>query len=150
MTDREQLRADIKRQLRRYRELKEERKQIAGELGRLEAVATSPSSPNLDGMPRGPGAGNPVERMALRVCELEDKYKELMAALLAAQLEIENMIGGLASAERRLARLRYIEGLTWEDISEILNYSYSQTHRYHRAMLEHLVEAEIERRNVKK
>ncbi len=150
MTDREQLRADIKRRLRRYREIKEERKQIAGELGRLEAIAAAPSSPNLDGMPKGPGAGNPVERMALRVCELEEKYKEQMVALVAAQLEIENLIGGLAPAERRLARLRYIEGLTWEDIGAVLNYSNSQIHRYHRAMLEHLVDAEIERRNAKK
>ena len=76
MTERDQIRADIKKRLSRYREITAERKQLADELGRLEAIILSPSSPNLDGMPRGPGVGNPVERMALRVCELEEKYKE--------------------------------------------------------------------------
>ncbi|MBQ3065357.1 MAG: hypothetical protein IJC98_03875 [Clostridia bacterium] len=45
-----------------------------------------------------------------------------------------------------MARYRYIDGLSWENVCEKMNYSWRQTHRIHSAMLDKLVDAELEKR----
>lgn len=146
MTDREQIRANIKKQLSSYRDLRAEHRQISNELQQLEALMDSPSGPNLDGMPRSPGKSNPVERMVLKHISLQERYVEQLAKLTQAQIMIEDLIEGLAPTERRLARFRYIDGMTWECVCIRMNYSWRQTHRIHGQMLDHLVNAELKRR----
>lgn len=148
MTETELIRINLKRQLNSYRDLSAEHRQIADELARLEALMGSPSCPNLDGMPRGAsGPGNPVESKAFKHMELEQRYREQLEKLAAAQAAIEGLIEGLEPTERRLARFRYIDGLAWEAVCEKMNYSWRQTHRIHGRMLNRLVAAEIERRH---
>ncbi len=147
MTNRDEIKAEIKTQLNSYWDLRAEHRQLSDELARLEALLSSPASPNLDGMPRSPGVSNPVERMAFKHLDLEQRYKAQLEKLVAAQAEIEDMIEGLEPVERRLARFRYIDGLEWDDVCEKMNYSRSQTHRIHGRLLDRLVAAELERRN---
>ena len=146
MTEREQIRLEIKEQLNSYRELKAEHKQLLGELRLLEEIMDGPSSPNMDGMPRSPGVSNPVERMVTKYIMLEERYRAQLDKLVGQQVAIENMIEQLDSTERRLARFRYIDGLTWENVCERMCYSWRQTHRIHGRILDKLVDAEIERR----
>jgi hypothetical protein len=143
MTEREQLRLDIKRQLNSYRELNAERLQIQDELASLESLMLAPSSPNMDGMPRGSGTSNPVERMAVKHMTLTDRYTVKLAEMVKAQEAIENLIEGLEPTERRLARFRYIDGLRWETVCDMMCYSWRQTHRIHGALLDKLVDAEL-------
>lgn len=140
MTEREQLRANIKRQLNSYRELRAEMVQLQDELLRLEMLMSSPSGPNLDGMPRSPGFGNPVERMVTKHIDLEERYIAQIDDLVKRQTEIEKMIESLEPTERRLARFRYIDGLTWETVCDKMCYSWKQTHRIHSRMLDKLAE----------
>lgn len=146
MTEREQIRIDIKRQLNSYRSLQAEQRQIEDELYRLELLMIAPSSPNLDGMPRSPGVSNPVESMVTKHIMLEERYKAQIEKLITAQEVIEDIIDGLEPTERRLARFRYIDGLTWEATCERISYSWMQTHRIHGRMLDKLVDAELKRR----
>lgn len=146
MTEREQVRIDIKRLLNSYRDLSAEHRQLSDELERLEVLMRSPSSPNMDGMPRSPGVSNPVESMTTKHIELEQRYQEQLEKLVARQVEIEDMIEGLEPTERRLARFRYIDGLTWETVCEKICYSWMQTHRIHGRMLDKLVDAELKKR----
>lgn len=150
MTEREQIRSDIKRKLNSYRDLRAEHQQIRDELQQLEGVIGSPSGPNLDGMPRSPGVSNPVERLTIRHIGLEQRYRAQLDGLIAGQAEIEDLIEGLEPTERRLARFRYIDGLSWEKVCDKMNYSWRQTHRIHGRMLDKLVAAELERRNAQK
>lgn len=151
MTDREQIRTDIKRQLNSYRDMRAEHLQIAEELRRLDILMASPSGPNLDGMPRSSsGNSSPVERLVVRHLSLKERYTAKLEGLIAAQGVIEEMIEGLDCTERRLARFRYIDGLNWETVCERMCYSWRQTHRIHGRMLDKLVAAELERRNAKK
>lgn len=151
MTERERIRTDIKRRLNSYRDLLTERAQLLEELQRLEALMDSPSAPNMDGMPRSSsGPSNPVERQAIKHLELMDRYKAQIAQMVEQQAAIEKLIEGLDPVERRLARFRYIDGLTWEDVCDEMNYSWRQTHRIHGRMLDRLVAAELERRNAQK
>lgn len=146
MTEREQIRADIKRQLNSYRNLQAEQRQIESELYRLDLLMSTPSSPNLDGMPKSPGVSNPVETLVTKHIILEERYKEQIEKLVAAQMAIEDIIEGLEPTERRLARFRYIDGLTWEATCERICYSWMQTHRIHGRMLDKLVDAELKKR----
>ena len=146
MTEREQTRLDIKKKLNSYRGLTAECQQILDELERLEVVMSSPAGPNLSGMPRSPGVVNPVERMVAKKFELQDRYAGRLATLADAQKAIEDMIESLEPVERLLARYRYIDGLTWENVCDKLCYSWKQTHRIHGRMLDKLTAAEIERR----
>ena len=57
------------------------------------------------------------------------------------------MIEGLEPTERKLARFRYIDGLAWEAVCEMMTYSWRQTHRIHGRMLDKLAAAETERRS---
>lgn len=145
MIDREQIRLDVKRRLNRYHDLNEEAAQIRDELVRLEQAMTSPAGPNMDGMPRSPGAGNPVERMVIKHITLQERYTEQLARIVAEQEQIEAMIENLDSTERRLARYRYIDGLTWDNVCIKMNYSWRQTHRIHARMLDKLVDRELEK-----
>lgn len=140
MTKREQIRADIKRRLNSYKAIEAERGQIEEELHRLDLAMRSPSGPNLDGMPRSPGAGNPVARMVATYVDLEAKYKAQIARLADAQLTIELMIETLDPVERRLARYRYIDGLGWEEVCDKMCYSWRQTHRIHARILDKLTD----------
>lgn len=145
MTERDQTRAEIKRRLNGYRDLLTERAQLAEELQRLEALMASPSSPNMDGMPRsGSGPSNPVERIAIKHMELVDRYKAQIARMVEQQVAIETLIEDLEPTERKLARYRYIDGLTWEDVCEKMIYSWRQTHRIHGRMLDKLVTKALE------
>lgn len=148
MTEREQLRHDIKRQLNSYRELEAERRQLVDELERLEILMNSPNGSNWDGMPHGTGISNPVERMVIKHVTLEQRYRAKLAELVKAQETIENLIEGLEPTERCLARFRYIDGMRWETVCEMMNYSWMQTHRIHGRMLDKLTDAEMVKRNI--
>ena len=150
MTDREQIKDEIKKQLNRYQDLRAEHRELLDELRQLEITMGAPSGSNWDGMPRSPGTGNPVERMAIKHLALEQRYKAQLEKLAAAQIVIEDMIEPLEPNERRLARLHYIDGLKWDSVCDKINYSWSQTHRIHSRMLDRLVAAELERRNAQK
>lgn len=146
MTEIEQLRADIKKRLNSYLDLKAEHRQIEEELREVEALLGAPSSPNMDGMPRGSGVSRPTENKADVHLALLDRYKAQLDKLAAAQVDIENLIESLEPTHRRLARYRYIDGMTWEGVCCMMSYSWRQTHRIHGQMLDKLVADEIEKR----
>lgn len=70
--------------------------------------------------------------------DLEEMYLDELSKLLEEQKEIEDMIKGLEPVERLLIRARYIDGLPWESICNIIGYSWAQTHRIHSSTLNKL------------
>lgn len=143
----EQIRTEIKRQLYTYRDLQAEHRQLCEELEKVEALITSPTAPKMDGMPHGSsGPSSPVEILAVKHLTLQDLYRKQVDRLMAEQLRIEEMIDGLEPTERRLARFRYIDGMTWEEVCTRMSYSWRQTHRIHGRIIDKLTTAEIERR----
>lgn len=93
-----------KEQLREYRTIKKE-------LAELEVL------------------GRKVERLGSP--ELVEQYEKKSAKLSGDLLAIEKAIETLNPTERTLMRLRYIEGLSWQAISNRISYSWQQTHRIH-------------------
>ena len=130
----------VKRKLYRYLDLKRERDQIAEELETLQGEATSPKSPNLDGMPRASGYGDAMVGKVSEIINLREKYERKRDEISAAMLAIEDTIEGLEPVERTLLRYRYICGMTWENVCVAMNYSWRQTHNIHAKALDKLVE----------
>lgn len=132
-----------KEQLKEYRSIKLERDRLVDMIKELEAVLYSPRSQRLDGMPRGGSSpGSMVEDTVIKHTELLDRYHQKARDLSKALVEIEEAIEVLEPRERTLIRLHYAEGLTWEEVCVVMNYSWRQVHRIHAKALETLREVE--------
>lgn len=148
MSETEKLREQIKHRLHAYNDRKYELQQIEQQLAQLEATVTAPRMQAMDGMPRGSGSGDAMACIVAELVGLQEKYKAKMAKLVEAQTEVEDLIDSLEPLERQLMRCRYIEGMPWETVCVVLNYSWRQTHRIHGRVLDKLVEAEMEKLEV--
>lgn len=132
-----------KEQLNTYRELKEERDDLARRIKDLELEKYGPRALRLDGMPRGGSGQNYVlEGQIDEGDELLALYQAKKAELEEALLAIETAIEKLRPRERQLVRLHYIDGLTWEQVAVAMSYSWRQVHRIHSNALEKLKEEE--------
>lgn len=141
MTHEERKKA-LKKKLYRYRDLDAERQQIAQELRRVEDTMNGPRGSNMDGMPRSSGPGDPVLAVVSKHLLLQERYRQQLENLAAAQSDIEDMIETLEPVARRLMRHRYIEGLTWEEVCVAVGYSWRQAHNIHAKALNALLERE--------
>lgn len=99
----------------------------------LEVRASSPSGPNYDGMPKGSGYGNKLESDVVRIIELQESIRRKKAArsdiamtikakqmlCLTERNKLERYIADLPdSLLRMIFTLRFINGLTWAQVSE--------------------------------
>lgn len=132
--------AELKKQLNSYKDIKAERQQLLDEIERLEAVMYAPKGSKLDGMPKPPGSGDPILQVVAQHVALLDLYQVKRAQLLDAQNRIEELIELLPSRERTLFRYRYIDGMEWEEVCDAIGYSWRQTHRIHDRALGKLLE----------
>ena len=110
-----------KEQLRNYRKIKDEHHQIEQ---RLQALENCPES----------------EEEILQ--PLRQFYREKLADLAALQLSIEQAIETLDYTERKLVRLRYLDGLPWYRVANSIHYGKQQTHRIHSRVLQKLEKLE--------
>lgn len=86
----------------------------------------------LSDMPKGTSKTDIMANKMAKLEALEQGYNEKTAKLIESRHYIESIIDGIESpAERRLLRMRYIEGMKWERICVNLHYSWKQIHRKH-------------------
>lgn len=135
---------ELKKFLHSYKDLESERRQIAAELEKVEALMASPKAQNLTGMPRTPGVSDPVFNMVDVHVTLVERYQAQLRRLAAAQTAIETLIEGLEPLTRQLMRYRYIDGLRWEEVCVAIGYSWRHTHNIHAKALDDLLEREVE------
>lgn len=128
-----------KKQLKAYRDILEEKQQLEERLQELEATKYDPKTPTPGTGPGGSGGkSDPTGSRVLQLDELARVYRQKIEQLTAAQLEVEKAIETLEPRERRLVRLYYLDGLTWEQVCVAMCYSWRQVHRIHSAALEKL------------
>lgn len=131
-----------KERLRKYRDLLKELEQIALKVETLESALCSPKIQRITGMPSAPSGNNSKEDLTIKHMELLEYYQKKKAGLLGEQLAIEKAIEALDYRDRTVLRLYYIEGLTWEQVCVLVNYSWRQVHNIHSAALMKLVKEE--------
>ena len=88
-----------------------------------------------------PGSSTSLDKIG-DVVARQDKFQRLIDAKLDQLLElrehIEAAIEGLPPNDRLLLRLRYIDGLTWEQVAVELHYGYQWTLKRHGRILQRL------------
>lgn len=124
-----------KKQLKSYRDIKLERDDLARRIEELEAALYGARTQRLDGMPPGGGGGDRVEALLDKKRALLARYQLKDRELTDAQLEIEKAIDALNPRARKVLRLYYCDGLTWEQVCEQSFYSWGTVHAIHRNAL---------------
>lgn len=132
-----------KEELRAYRTLAAERDHLLDEIAMVDARLYGPRVLTLTGMPSGSHAeeGDAMAALTDKAAAIRARYAVLIEELADRLLAIEDAIGGLEPVKRRLLRLRYIDGLTWERVAVEMDYSWTQVHRLHGEALAELREA---------
>lgn len=125
-----------KMKLRQYRHLLKEIRELEREKRHVLDRYLAPPQPT--GMP---GAHDEADRIG-NVVAKRDRYQRLIDAkldeLIDLRHEIEKAIADLPSEDRRLIRLRYIEGWSWGRVAEALHYSVRQVLRHHGRILQQM------------
>ena len=123
--------------LKEYTSIKKELKQIQFKLKELEERKTSIKSMIISDMNvQTSHNNNSIEDLLIKIEECIEEYNKKEIKLYNKQLEIENCINSLEPTERIIARSRYIEGKTFEQIAVDLNYSWRNTIRIHGKILQ--------------
>jgi DNA-directed RNA polymerase specialized sigma24 family protein len=118
-----------KAELRHYRDLVLEAKELEEEIDALRDKVTSRTWP--DGLPHGSGSGDKLGNVVAKIADLSKLLECKQQALIYQRYQIESAIEQLDPVERRLIRLRYVKGLSWERVCVGINYSWRETHRKH-------------------
>lgn len=116
------------RELRREAEIAEER-----------LIEIQPTvSASLDPTPRGTKTSMPTENVAINRISVEELMAEIVAEYQDLKAEIATACRQLSPTLREVVIQRYIDGDSWEEIADKLNYSKSYIYDQHRQALEQL------------
>lgn len=106
---------------------------------RLTSTATKQADP--DSVQHSPSLRDIQADLIIKKVELEEKlirkYKNIVETRGKIERTIETVKGG---RERTLLRMRYIQGMRWEDICVAMGYEWAQTHRVHGEALKEVEE----------
>ena len=84
-------------------------------------AAASPGTAKLTGMPHAPGVKDKVGDLAIEIADLSSRIEFLNAELARQEPEIEDFIAEIEDLQTRIIfRLRFLRGLSWKEISQVL------------------------------
>ena len=127
-----------KERLRRYIWLKQECRQLQAYLDRIMADMSTVTSPRLTGMPHAKEPKG-LDEIVIRYEEISSKYEKQLKQYQRETIEIENAILGMADPRYRLLlRYRYMDGLKWETIADLMHYEVSSLYKMHGQALREL------------
>lgn len=123
-----------KQDLRSYRRIGGEIRQLEGLINELNSRAYSPRIPHLTGLPGATSTdpGSAQERIATEIMSIREKYEQRILDLIALQKRIETAIDGLADPDQRMIlRYHYIAGYSWKKTSQLVHYARATVDRKH-------------------
>lgn len=113
-----------------YRWAKKQEERILEEIQALRMDKMFPSAVN-DGMPKG-SEQRDLSDYAVKLDELIQELKEERLEKVKRLRNIEKSIRELQNEDAQMImRLRYIDGLKWEEVCVAINYEWAQMHRIH-------------------
>ena len=111
------------RYLSRYRRLNQRIDRLLEEQSRWRERALK-ITPTLSQAPGGGGSGSPIERPMDKVLEIDIEINREIDEMQIARKEIRDTLNQLEDENLKLLmEYRYIDGLTWEQIAEKMDYS---------------------------
>ena len=127
-----------KERLRRYIWLKQECRQLQAYLDRIRNDMSVVTSPRLSGMPHAKDPKG-LDEIVIRYEEISGKYEKQLKIYQAETIAIENAIEGVQDPRLRLIlRYKYMDGLKWETIADLMHYEISWIFRMHGQALHEL------------
>ena len=115
---------DKKEFLSRYLKVLAEEKDIREEIAYWESKAQKVTA-SWSAVPSGGKGSDKVQMGAIKVAELRESLMDKINQLAAVRIEIERAIGTVQDdTQRRLLRLRYIKGMTLQQIAVEMHYSW--------------------------
>ena len=124
--------------LKLCRTLASEAKEI---LDMIEEIRAISECVTLSSSPTG-GAYGPSDKVgngAAKSLDFQKSREETAAKFLDHVETVDSAIGRLQdSYQRRVLRLRYIRGLSWEAVQAVMNYSESRAYAIHATAIENL------------
>ena len=111
------------------------------ELERLREMASSVSSPGFEERhdPNRPTEA-PFVKCLMRVMELEEKINAEIDRLMALKEQMRMVIDTVSDRDEQMVlRYRYIHGMTWEKIGDMLHTDRTTVYRWHNTALRHVV-----------
>lgn len=124
-----------KEYLKSYRRAVKKEQDILEEIQRLRLDKMFPAVVN-DGMPHGSSQTDLSDYIAILDEQIE-LLKEERLEKAKCYKQIEDRIRQMENEDEQSAlRLRYIQGLKWEDVAGKMRYSWKQVHRIHFAALQ--------------
>lgn len=107
-------------------------------LSELRQTAYMISSPQISGckVQNSHTGEAPFEKALERIEAMEERINQEIDLLVDLQEQIEGVIGQLDSEEHQMIlKYRYLEGLPWDEIGELLNISISTVKRWNQNAL---------------
>lgn len=127
-----------KERLRRYIWLKQECRQLEAYLERIRNDMSVVTSPRLTGMPHAKDPKG-LDEIVIRYEEICGKYEKQLKRYQQETIAIENAIEGVQDPRLRLIlRYKYMDGLKWETIADLMHYEISWIFRMHGQALHEL------------
>lgn len=121
-----------KTELRSYKDLKCEKEELEELIREYLSSTTTMKASKFASVPmHGGKASNPMLAAIITQEEIIAVYSCKVERLATAMLHIESAIATLPSVERRLMRMRYIEGYTWAEVCDRMAYSSQRVHQIH-------------------
>lgn len=120
-----------KEYLGEYRQMGERIDQITEHLERLYALLMK-RTPTLSDMPKAKTDEDRMAKTIERVIELNALLNQEIDAYVEKRQEITQAIRTVEDLTlQTLLEYRYLNGKTWEEIAERMNYGHTQIHRLH-------------------
>lgn len=107
-------------ELNRHFELREKLEKAQETLAILRQRA-HPGAAALTGMPHTPGVSDKVGDLAAEIADMDAYIAIIEAEVEAGEVSVLAFIQGIEDVQTRLVfRLRFIRGLTWKEVSQVL------------------------------
>lgn len=125
--------------LRSFRKLGKEIDRKIEEYERLHSWATK-VTPEWSLQPKGGGGGDRISHTVEQLMELNGRINAEIDEYVSRREKIAAAVEAVGDANLRcLLGLYYLNGLTWEEVAERMNYSMTQIFRLHGLALQRIV-----------
>lgn len=127
---------DTKQYLKQAYRINELIKSQREELETLKLLSTSVVTDTSQVKVQGSKQVDRLGNIVAKIVDMENQINEEIERCLDLKLNIHNRINNLPNVDERLVlRLRYLEFLEWDEITQRLSYSLRQIYRIHAAAL---------------
>ncbi len=122
-----------------YRKACKKIESLKEQLESLLEIEQSVRSQQLLDMPKGSNRHQDLSDLMVKLEDLQAQIADAITDSCKIKLEIEEMLWKLDDPEEaRVLRFRHIYFMTWEEISETMNYSNRQIHYIHKNAIKNL------------